>query len=88
MGKVVGGTVAAFVALVLIIGGGWKLHWWFVQANANNAAHVNRSSYGNQQTLRDEITAHLGVVYRCQWQDRASVCRGERSYRLRPGCLG
>ena len=62
MGKVIAGTVAVFAALALIVVGGWKLHWWFAQASTDNAAHINRSSYGNQQTLRDEITNHLGTV--------------------------
>lgn len=62
MGKVIAGTLAAFAGLVLVMVGGWWLHWWFVQADTNNAAHVNRSSFGFQQTLRDEVTQHLGDV--------------------------
>lgn len=62
MGKVIAGTVAVFVAVALIVVGGWKLHWWLAQASTDNAAHINRSSYGNQQTLRDRITDDLSTV--------------------------
>lgn len=62
MGKVIAGTVAVFAALALIVVGGWQAGWWFQQSATDHAAHINRSSYGNQQTLRDRISADLGVV--------------------------
>ena len=62
LGKVIIGTVAGFAAVVLIVVGGWQLGWFAAQSGADHAAHVNRSSYGNQQTLRDQISAHIGDV--------------------------
>lgn len=58
-------TIAAVVfipMLAALILGGWKAHWWLAQSSTNHQNHINRSSYGNQQTLRDEITKKLGTV--------------------------
>lgn len=59
---VIWGTVVGLTAFGALIFGGWEAGWWFTAQNANRDAHVNRSGYSNQQTLRDQITAKLGDV--------------------------
>jgi hypothetical protein len=54
--------VVGLPMLAALILGGWQAGWWFKQHNTNRQNHINRSSYGNQQTLRDEITKKLGTV--------------------------
>lgn len=60
--KVAFALVGATVILSGLILGGWQAGWWFTKHNVNREAHVIRNSYGNQQTLRDQITAKLGDV--------------------------
>lgn len=60
--KVVVGTTAALVLSGGIILGGWEAGWWFTAQNTNRDAHVRRTSYGYQQTLRDQITKGIGDV--------------------------
>jgi hypothetical protein len=62
------GIKLAFSALGLmavvagIIIGGWQAHWWLAQSSTNHQSHILRSGYGNQQTLRDQITKNLGTL--------------------------
>lgn len=60
--KVVGATVAGLALTGGVIFGGWEAGWWFTAQNANRDAHVRRSTYGYQQTLRDQITKGIGDV--------------------------
>lgn len=60
--KKVAGTVVGLVVAGGVILGGWEAGWWFTQQNVNRQGHVIRNSYGNQQTLRDQITTKLGDV--------------------------
>lgn len=59
-------TVSAIVLGLMLTGGvifgGWEAGWWFKQQNVNRQSHLIRNSYGNQQTLRDQITVKLGDV--------------------------
>lgn len=50
------GVVAAIVGLSV---GGWWLHWALAAKATNNQAHINRSQFGFQQTLRDQITQNI-----------------------------
>lgn len=54
--------LAALVLMTALILGGWQAGWWFKKHNLDRQNHLNRSSYGNQQTLRDEITKKLSTV--------------------------
>ena len=58
--KTVGGTLACLALAGGVIFGGWEAGWWFTAQNANRDAHVRRSTYGYQQTLRDQITKGIG----------------------------
>lgn len=60
--KAVGGTVAGLALATGVVLGGWEAGWWFTTQNANRDAHVRRSTYGYQQTLRDQITKGIGDV--------------------------
>jgi len=60
--KKVAGTAAGLVLAGGVIFGGWEAGWWFTSQNVNRQGHVIRNSYGNQQTLRDQITSKLGDV--------------------------
>lgn len=60
--KAVGGTVAGLALATGVILGGWEAGWWFTTQNANRDAHVRRSTYGYQQTLRDQIVKGIGDV--------------------------
>jgi hypothetical protein len=64
-----GATMIAVLLLAAIVLGGWQLGWWFTYQNAhrqgrliNIESHNIRSSYGNQQTLRDQITQQVSNV--------------------------
>lgn len=56
------GVAAAAVLVAGIIFGGWEAGWWFTAQNANRDSHVRRTTYGYQQTLRDQITKGIGDV--------------------------
>jgi len=60
--KTVAGTVAGLALAGGVILGGWEAGWWFTTQNANRDAHVRRSTYAYQQTLRDQITKGIGDV--------------------------
>jgi hypothetical protein len=55
-------VVGIFLVIAVLTFGGWEVGWWFNTQNTNRTAHLYRSSYGNQQTLRDQITAQIGTV--------------------------
>ena len=69
------GCAALLVAGVVL--GGWQAGWWFTTQNVNRRAHVYRQSYEAQQTLRDEITKHLG-----DYQDIRSQGSGSNAQAL------
>jgi len=60
--KAAGAVLATVVVVAAIVLGGWAVGWWFTTQNTNREAHLYRSSYGNQQTLRDAITAGISQV--------------------------
>lgn len=60
--KATGAFIVAAVILAAVILGGWQAGWWFTQKNAERDAHVRRSTYGYQQTLRDNILKGIGDV--------------------------
>lgn len=51
--------LAGVSALALLVLGIWWVGWWFTAQNTNKQAHINRSNFGYQQTLRDEILTDL-----------------------------
>lgn len=57
--KVAAAALLALIVLAGVILGGWQAGWWFTQQNVNRRAHVYRSSFEAQQTLRDEITKKI-----------------------------
>lgn len=60
--KAIGAFIVAAVILIGIVLGGWQAGWWFAAKNADRDAHVRRSTYGYQQTLREQITKGIGDV--------------------------
>lgn len=61
-GNILAWVLGVTVVVVLIGVGGWQLNWWLRAKSVNRQAHILRSSYGNQQTLRDQITTQIGNV--------------------------
>lgn len=59
---IIGGLMASILVLALIVWGGWQIGWWFTNQNVNRESHLIRNSFGNQQTLRDQITQNIGTV--------------------------
>ncbi len=60
--KTVAGIVAVALLIAGVIFGGWEAGWWFTTQNANRDSHVRRTTYGYQQTLRDQITKGISDV--------------------------
>ena len=60
--KIIVATLIVILLIAMITVAGWRAHWWIAQSSANHRAHVTRSGYANQQTLRDQITLKLGDV--------------------------
>jgi len=65
----VGGCLGAVIVavIVVVLAGivtfvGWQVGWWFTNQNANREAHMIRSGYSNQQTLREQVTAQIANV--------------------------
>lgn len=54
--------LAAFAVATVLVLVGWRVGWWMNAKATNYQAHILRSSYANQQTLRDQITAQIGNV--------------------------
>lgn len=60
--KAIGAALAAAAVITAVVLGGWQAGWWFTQKNAERDAHVRRSTYGYQQTLRDNILKGISDV--------------------------
>lgn len=56
------GVLGGVLVLVAVSIGGWYLHWHLAQANANRQSHLNRSQFGYQQTLREQITNNIATI--------------------------
>lgn len=56
---VVGAILLAIALAVGIFWGGRELGWWLKADNTNRQAHIDRSNFAFQQTLRDEVTQHI-----------------------------
>lgn len=55
---------SVFVALCVAIWFiGWQASWWMSDQNTNRQDHQIRRSYGNQATLRDQISSNMTVVF-------------------------
>ena len=51
------------IALVgIAIVGGWQAGWWFHTENTNRQAQLDRSGYGFQKPLQDQIGDEIGQV--------------------------
>jgi hypothetical protein len=60
--NVVVGIVAAFAVAALIVLAGWQIGWWFTEQNQQRTDKLYQQSYGNQTSLRSEITLQIGTV--------------------------
>lgn len=58
--KGIGTVIAGAVTIAALVLGLWWVGWWFTAQNTNKQAHINRSNFGYQQTLRDQITKGIG----------------------------
>lgn len=56
---VVGAILLALLLAVGIFFGGRELGWWLKADNTNRQAHIDRSNFAFQQTLRDQVTQHI-----------------------------
>jgi len=59
--KVVAAWVGGTIVVAGVCFGGYEGYWVLAGHNADHASHVIRQSYGNQQTLRDRLTADLST---------------------------
>lgn len=50
------GLVAAGIVLAGVIFAGWEAGWWFKAQGVDKQSHINRNSYGAQQSMRDQFT--------------------------------
>jgi hypothetical protein len=51
-------VLAALVSLLLLVGitvGGYQLHWWLRDQDANRSAQINQNSYGRQNALTEAV---------------------------------
>jgi hypothetical protein len=58
-------VIAVFGAIAVIgaiIFGGWEAGWWFHTQDVNREAHVNRSSYGFQQSHMDTLSKDIAEI--------------------------
>lgn len=58
--KGVGTVILGAVTIAALVLGIWWVGWWFTAQNTNKQAHINRSNFGYQQTLRDRVTKDIG----------------------------
>lgn len=59
--SILGWALAAILVLVIGIVG-WQVGWWFTQQNTNRQDKVTRSSFGYQETFREQVTKNIGDV--------------------------
>jgi hypothetical protein len=51
------------LGLIAVVGAGYgsyEAYWAIAGHNADHQSHINRQQYGNQQTLRDQVTKNFG----------------------------